>query len=599
MCMACSPLGQALSGAITASRRGVLRGGGAFALGAAAHAAGGILNCAVAQAPSDPSGAPDAIFSGGTVLTMDDRRPTAEAVAVRGGRIVAVGSRAEITGQRGANTRIVDLGGGTLLPGFVDSHGHVMGVGLQSLSANLLPAPDGEGNDIAAIQRLLRDWMGRNGPAIQRYGLILGFGYDDSQLQEQRHPNRDDLDAVSRDVPVLVIHQSSHLGALNSRALEIAGYSAETPDPSGGVIRRRAGGREPDGVMEETAFYGALARLFARLDAAAAREMVRAGCATYARYGYTTGQAGRENPATLAALQQAATQGLLPIDIVAYPDMVSAPDSIAGPYLSRTYQGRLRIGGAKLSLDGSPQGKTAWLTQPYFRPPAGQPASYVGYPSMPREEAKRQIDRAFANNWQLLTHCSGDAALDVLIEGVREATARHGAGDRRPVLIHGHVTREDQVDALKELGIIPSFFPMHTFYWGDWHRDSVLGPERAANISPCQWALRRGMIFTSHHDAPVANPDSMRVLSATVTRVTRSGQILGPDQRVPVEIALKALTLWAAQQNFEEESKGSIAVGKIADFVVLSDNPVAVAPERLAQIRVQETFKEGQSIHRA
>uniref|UniRef100_UPI001F3187E6 amidohydrolase n=1 Tax=Falsiroseomonas oryziterrae TaxID=2911368 RepID=UPI001F3187E6 len=581
------------------SRRGVLRGGGALALGGIGHAASGAFVCAAAQAPSDPSGAPDAILSGGTILTMDDRRPTAEAVAVRGGRILAVGSRAEIGALRGAGTRMLDLGGGTLLPGFVDSHGHVMGVGLQALAANLLPAPDGEGNDIAAIQRLLRDWVGRNAAVIQRYGLIIGFGYDDSQLREQRHPTRDDLDAVSRDVPILVVHQSSHLCALNSRALEMASMTAATEDPAGGVIRRRPGGREPDGVLEETAFYAALGPLLGRLDATAAQEMVRAGCGAYARFGYTTGQAGRESATSMAAFQAAAGQGLLPIDVVAYPDIVAAAASIGGPLLGRTYRGRLRIGGAKLSLDGSPQGKTAWLTRPYHRPPAGRPADYAGYPALPADEAKRLIDLAFANNWQLLTHCSGDAALDLLIEGLRAATARHGSGDRRPVLIHGHVTREDQVEAMRELDVIPSFFPMHTFYWGDWHRDSVLGPERAANISPCQWALRRGMIFTTHHDAPVANPDSMRVLAATVTRVTRSGQVLGPDQRVPVDIALKAMTLWAARQHFEEDTKGSIEPGKLADFVLLGENPLTVAPERLAAIRIIETFKEGQSIHRA
>jgi predicted amidohydrolase YtcJ len=599
MCFACSPAGQALGSGPWATRRGVLRGGGAFALGAASHTAGGFLNCAAAQAPSDPSGAPDAIFSGGTILTIDDRRPTAEAVAVRGGRIVAVGGRAEIRALAGARTRSVDLGGGTLLPGFVDPHGHVLGVGLQALSANLLPPPDGEGADIVALQRLLRDWISRNGPVIRRYGLIIGFGYDDSQLREGRHPTRDELDEVSRDVPILLVHQSAHLCALNSLALERAGITAASDDPPGGVIRRRAGGREPDGVLEETAFNAAMARLLSGLDATAALEMARAGCDFYARFGYTTAQAGRESAVNVAVLAEAARRGALPVDVVAYPDIVSSMDAIGGPLLGRTYQGRFRIGGAKLSLDGSPQGKTAWLKEPYFRPPAGRPADYAGYPTEPPEEAKRLIDLAFANGWQILTHANGDAAIDVMIEGVREAVARHGRADRRPVLIHGQVAREDQVEAMGGLGIVPSFFPMHTFYWGDWHRDSVLGPERAENISPCQWALRRGMMFTTHHDAPVANPDSMRVLSATVTRVTRSGRVLGPDQRVPVATALKAMTLWAAWQHFEEADKGSIETGKLADLVLLDENPLAVEPDQLARLRVQATFKEGESIYRA
>ncbi len=170
--------------------------------------------------------------------------------------------------------------------------------------------------------------------------------------------------------------------------------------------------------------------------------------------------------------------------------------------------------------------------------------------------------------------------------------------DNRPVLIHGQVLREDQVDALDELQIFPSLFPMHTFYWGDWHRESVLGPERAENISPTGWVLERDMMFGSHHDAPVANPDAMRVLSATVTRTTRSGRVLGPEHRVPVATALKALTIWPAWQHFEEDSKGTIEVGKLADFVILAENPLTVDPDRLADIQVVETIKEGVSIYK-
>jgi predicted amidohydrolase YtcJ len=154
------------------------------------------------------------------------------------------------------------------------------------------------------------------------------------------------------------------------------------------------------------------------------------------------------------------------------------------------------------------------------------------------------------------------------------------------------------MQSFKELGIIPSLFPMHTFYWGDWHRDSVLGPERAANISPTGWALQRGMIFTSHHDAPVAMPDAMRVISATVNRVTRSGQVLGPQHRVSPLVAIKAHTLWSAYQHFEEQTKGSIEVGKLADFVLLDQNPLAVDPLKIADIKVIETIKEDKTVYR-
>lgn len=596
MCLACSPFGSVLHAPPAASRRGVL---GRLAAGAAGIALGpGLFRCAAAQTPA-AAGQAEAIYAGGPIVTVNDAQPTAEAVAVRGGRILAVGTRQQVEATRGPGTRMVNLEGRALLPGFVDPHGHVVMVGIQAVGANMLAAPDGEANDIAAVIRILREWVGRNEAAVRRYNLIFGFGYDDSQLREGRHPTRDDLDQVSTEVPVLIIHTSSHLAAANSKALEVAGITAATPDPVGGVFRRRAGSREPDGVMEENALIAAAGPLLGRLDEAAWLSMIRAGSEFYASFGYTTCQEGRAMGPVLGRLAEAADRGLLPVDIVAYPDILGAADQLGGALHGRGYRNRLRIGGAKISLDGSPQGKTAWLTRPYHVPPAGAAPDYRGLQTAPTEATIEAISRCFERNWQILVHANGDAAIDLMIAAVREARRRHGGGDRRPVMIHGQTLREDQVDQVRELGIFPSLFPMHTYYWGDFHRESVLGPERAENISPTGWLMSRGMMFTSHHDAPVARPDSMRVLSATVSRRSRTGDIIGPRHRVPVATALKAMTLWAAHQHFEEATKGSIEVGKLADFVVLSANPLAADPERLAELRVVETIKEGTSIHRA
>jgi hypothetical protein len=561
---------------------------------------GSLFACAaVAQPAATAAGPADLIYSGGPILTINDAAPTAEAVAVRAGRILAVGTRAHVEATRGPGTRMVNLEGRTMLPGFVDPHGHVAMVGLQAVGANLLAAPDGEGNDIPALIRILRDWAARNEAAVRRYGLIFGFGYDDSQLKERRHPTRDELDQVSTEVPVLIIHTSSHLAAVNSKALEKVGITAATPDPVGGVFRRRDGSREPNGVMEENAMLAGAGPLLGSLDEAAWLAMIRAGSEFYASFGYTTCQEGRAMGPTLANLTKAADRGLLAVDVVAYPDILGAADQLGGVLHRRAYRNRLRIGGAKISLDGSPQGKTAWLTRPYHVIPPGLPPDYRGLQTAPTDATIEAFSRCYERGWQILAHAGGDAAIDLMIAAAREATRRHGPGDRRPVLIHGHTLREDQVDALRELGIFPALFPMHTFYWGDWHRDSVLGPERAENISPTGWLMSRGMMFTSHHDAPVARPDSMRVLSATVTRRSRTGAIIGPRHRVPVATALKAMTIWSAHQHFEEASKGSIEVGKLADFVVLSDNPMSVDPEALAALKVVETIKEGASIHRA
>lgn len=536
------------------------------------------------------------VFHGGPILTMEDAAPAVEALAIRNGIIVAAGSLEVATAAAKRGARRFDLQGRTLLPGFFDPHGHVSMVGLQARYANLLPAPDGAGDSISALQSITREWMGAHESLVRRSQLVIGFGYDDSQLREQRHPTRVELDAISSDVPILFLHQSGHVGAVNTAALAAAQVTAATADPEGGIFRREQGAREPNGVLEENALFAVMGTLFTRMDAAANQQMVREGAAFYASFGYTTCQDGRSSTDTCRLIQSVAEQRRLPIDVLAFADILTSSDALASSAYRRDYVGHFRIGGVKLTLDGSPQAKTAWLSQPYHVPPAGRSLAYAGYPAITQQQAMDSVDLAFARGWQIEVHANGDAAIDLLIAAVREATARHGAADRRPVLIHGQVTREDQMDGLQALGIVPSFFPMHTFYWGDWHRDSVLGPRRAENISPCGWALQRGMRFTSHHDAPVANPNAMRVLSATVTRRTRSGDILGPAQRVPVDVALKAMTLWAAWQHFEDDRKGSLSRGKLADLVVLSENPLTVDPGRLAEIAVTHTFKEGREV---
>jgi predicted amidohydrolase YtcJ len=493
---------------------------------------------------------------------------------------------------------MVDLAGKTMIPGLIDGHGHVFMTGIQALSANLLPPPDGEGANIPALQRLLKDWASKNQAATDAVGWIIGFGYDDSQLKEQRHPTREELDQVSTTLPVVIVHQSGHLGSMNSKALELAGYTAASKDPEGGVIRRKDGSQEPSGVLEEAAFFNSIFKVLGTLGPKENIAILKAGTELYASFGYTTAQEGRGTPSAIATMKAAAKQGDLKIDVVVYSDIIEAAGTIKAPLFSRNYSNHLRIGGAKLNLDGSPQGKTAWLTKPYYKVPAGQKADYNGYATMTDEQATAYVDKAFANGWQLLTHLSGDAAIDQYLKAVRAAEAKYGKADRRPVAIHAHTARVDQIDAFKELGIMPSFFPMHTFYWGDWHRDSVLGAERGQNISPTGWAMQRGMIFTSHHDAPVAKPDSMRVLDATVNRITRSDQVLGPQHRVTPLVGLKAQTLWSAYQYFEDKSKGSIEVGKLADFVLLDQNPLTIDPLKINGIKVQETIKEGKTVYR-
>jgi predicted amidohydrolase YtcJ len=414
-------------------------------------------------------------------------------------------------------------------------------------------------------------------------------------LAELRHPTCDDLDAVSTDYPICIIHQSGHLAAVNSKALALCGISAETPNPPGGVIQRKEGSQEPLGVLEETAAFPVIMKLLAGVGPEGAEIFARAGADLWARYGYTTADEGRAVPTVVKVLQAVADDGGFAIDVVTYVDMLSDRDFIRDN-VSQTYRNRLRVGGAKLTIDGSPQGFTAWRDRPYYNPVGNYPPGYVGYPAVTPEQVVEAVDWAYANNIQLLTHANGEAATDLLIAALRAAEQQHGAGDRRPVLIHGQFQREDQVAAYQKLGLHPSLFPMHTFYWGDWHREHTVGPVLADHISPVGWALARGMKFSSHHDAPVAFPDSMRVLDATVTRRSRSGDILGAEHRVDVITGLKAMTIWPAWQHFEEAEKGSLEVGKLADLVILSRDPTVGDVETIDEIKVLETVKEGRTI---
>ncbi|NLY28778.1 MAG: amidohydrolase [Alcaligenaceae bacterium] len=539
----------------------------------------------------------DQIWSGGPVVTINDAQPVAQAVAVKDGRILAVGSSEELQKHRGDQTQMMDLKGRAMLPGFVDAHGHAFMIGIQAMSANLLSPPDGKVTNIASLQKTLQAWAQQHADTQKSIGMIIGFGYDDAQLKEQRHPTREDLDAVSNEVPILIIHQSGHLGVMNSKALQAAGIQPGTANPEGGVIRREKDGKTPNGVLEEAAFFGALASQFKKMTATQAQALFVAGTGLLSRYGYTTGQEGRATSGIVPFMQAAAKAGDIPIDVVTYVDVLQDRDFIA-KNVSRDYTDGFRVGGAKLTIDGSPQGFTAYRDRPYYKPPAGYRADYRGYSAATPDQVFDAVDWAFANDIQILTHANGEAASDMLLAAIKTAREKHGVKDRRAVLIHGQFLRRDQIATIDALDVFPSLFPMHTFYWGDWHRDRTVGPVNADNISPTGWVRERGMMFSTHHDAPVAFPDSMRVLSATVTRRSRSGDILGPDQRVDVMTALKAMTIWPAYQHFEEDSKGSIEPGKLADFVILSADPTAVDPETLDTLKVMQTVKKGKVIYR-
>jgi predicted amidohydrolase YtcJ len=544
------------------------------------------------------------VFVNADVVTMDPHRPSAEAVAVRSGRVLAVGDVKSVLDAAGNSARLIDLGGNTLVPGFIDGHGHFTLVAGELDWVDLAPPPAGQTSSVEQLVAALRARLGR---LAAQHKYVLGVGYDDSMLAERRHPTKEDLDRVSTELPVWAVHASRHMAVGNGIALDQAGVAASTPDPEGGTIVRRAGSREPTGLLQEAAWAHVRLTLLPGIPDHLQSDVLRRTGAYYARLGITTAQDGATDVGGMKMLHRAADDGALPIDVVAYPlcHLVDRLGADAEPY-QRGYECGVRIGGVKLILDGSLQAKTAWLTQPYAVPPPGASASYRGAPCFSEEDIYRIVGDCFARGVQVLAHANGDAAIDQMIEAVARAQRQHGrqrqgpgsaASDRRPVMVHAQTAREDQLDRMQSLGIIPSFFATQCFYWGDWQVASVLGRERAYGLDPARSAHRRGMRFTLHNDAPVAPPDIMFLIWNAVTRRSRSGQVIGPDQRLTPAEALRAVTIDAAYQHFEDANKGSIEVGKLADMAVLSANPLRIPADAIRDVRILATLKEGMPIH--
>ena len=324
---------------------------------------------------------------------------------------------------------------------------------------------------------------------------------------------------------------------------------------------------EPDGVLEERA-GGLVGSGQFTISPADTDALARRAIDVYLSYGTTTIQDGSTGAETAAALRTAADREPFHADVAVFPRFQVLEDAERVVH-EPTYHGGLRIAGVKFSLDGSPQGRTAWVTEPYTEGPPGAPPDYRAYgtlePALYKAGARQLIDRGVP----IIVHANGDAAIDLMLDGVDEALAGQAtAPDHRSVIIHAQLMRADQLDRAAALRAVPSFFSAHAFFWGDWHRRSF-GEARGNNVSPARWAIDRGVHFTMHNDAPIVPPDIMRLVSIAVNRSTRSGHLLGPDQRLTIEEALHAVTLGAAYQYFEEDTKGSIATGKQADLVIL------------------------------
>lgn len=538
----------------------------------------------------------DTVFYNGTIVTMDGDQSVASSLAIKNGKIV--GLNVESDDYSSEDTRLIDLNNQTIVPGFIDAHGHLSMVAQTVNFANLAPSPIGNSDTIALLVNEMQQFW--DGKTLAEGQWMVGMSYDDSLLAEKRHPTRYDLDQISTEVPIVIVHVSFHLAVVNSKALELLGIDATTANPDGGKIVRVSGSNEPNGVLEETAMYLAMGGLSSAPQSAdAVKTTFKAAQEYYASFGITTIQEGAASHESVLLYEDLGASGDLFLDIVAYPtwDAYSMM-KLDGYAPSKTYTNNFRIGGAKIVLDGSPQGKTAFMTQPYLNPPVGEAASYVGYPTLTSEFLETKLRSYLDEGTQFIVHTNGDASVDMYLAALDAiSTESDDFSKIRPVSIHSQTTRDDQLEAMVKYQMIPSFFSAHTFFWGDWHRDEVFGEERAIRISPTRSASNLGINYTTHNDAPVVDPDIIRLIYNTVNRVTRSGQTLGEDQKATAYEALASVTKNAAYQYLEEDQKGTIEVGKLADLVVLSANPLTIEPEKMNTIEVLKTYKEGQLVY--
>ena len=528
------------------------------------------------------------IYTNGEILTMDKDNTVVQAFGIRDGKIIATGTAAQVDAVKGPDTKVIDLKGKSVVPGFYDAHSHFVYTGTNAkFETDLNSPPIGAVKSIDDMVKLLKQKQAELGGEA----WITGFGYDDTLLSELRHPTREDLDKVSTTQPVYVTHISGHMAVANSFALKKAGITATTPDPEGGMIGRDKDGNA-DGFLAETA-QGLVSGLKPALTAAQTQEGIKAAGQIYATKGVTTANDGASSPGGISAMEAAAQAGNLSMRVVAWPTGQQALEAAKKLDLK---SGKIKVGGIKDFYDGSIQGFTGYLSEPYHTPHDGD-SHYRGYPRSSKDALIAKVDAAHKAGYQLFIHTNGDQAISDVLEAYRKAQQATPRADARHTLIHAQMAREDQLDEMKALGVIPSFFELHTYYWGDRHRDIFLGPDRSARISPAQSAKQRGIPFTLHADTPVVPMDPMLMVWAAVNRVSTSGSVIGADQRISPTDALRALTINAAHQNFEEKERGSIEVGKWADLVVLSANPTKVEPLAIRDINVLETVAEGKSIY--
>jgi predicted amidohydrolase YtcJ len=545
------------------SRRGFLSGVGAFALGATERTE------------------PELILYNGNILTVDDGQPRAQAVAIARGRFLAVGSNEDVRHLAKAGVRQIDLGAKSVTPGFIDAHTHPSYAGIRHLRW-----VDCDLRSIADIQRAIRERAAKT-PAGQ---WIIGFKYDDTKTKEGRKLTRDDLDAATTEHPVFIEHRGGHTAYVSSLAFRRTEIPENVADPPGGKFDRDpAGGRLTGGLRENAVepFRKILPVNFSREEM---REGVKLISRMMVRAGVTSVGDAAAIPEDLLAYQDAREAGELSFRVYCFLQYQFLDRMAAAGVRTGLGDEWIRVGAIKLVCDGSISERTARLSQPYI----GRPNDF-GILVRSEEELYQDARKAHAAGWQIGTHANGDAAIDVMLRIYERLQREMPRRDPRYRLEHCTMVNPVLIHRMRALGVVPTPFSTYVYYHGEKMRE--YGAERLDWMFAVRSFLDAGIRVTHASDYPPGPFEPMMALRSEVTRTDSNGNVWGPKQRVTVEEALRVGTVNGAYASFEEDQKGSIAAGKLADLVVLGRDPMRVDPMELIDISIERTMVGGRWVY--
>ncbi|UJL45870.1 amidohydrolase [Virgibacillus sp. NKC19-16] len=538
------------------------------------------------------------LFTNANVLTLDRQNRRAGSVAVANGSIIGIWAEPEppkdsirITEK----TNVVDVKGATLLPGFIDTHNHIMMYALMQDQVNCSTPPNETIQDITeAIAAKVKE--------TPSHEWIQGYGYDDTLLYEKRHPTREDLDKVSPNNPVIIKHISGHLAVANSLALEYGGLEDMAPDPqSGGHFGRDESGHL-NGVLYEPGAITPVSSQVPKEDLDQRLDALEKASEEYLAQGITTNSDAKVNDLEeLEAHLEAAKRGLNPMrtKLMIMHHLLADNAPFAGythaqldKEIRERSNGLAELDSAKMFQDGSIQGLTGALRQPYHQNP-----DIYGDLIHDQETFQEEVLDLHKRGFRVTTHGNGDHAIGSILDAYEHAIEKHPRPDHRHRIEHVQTGTPDDLAKMAAIDVAGSFFINHVYYWGDRHERIFLGPERARRISPLADAVKNNLLFTLHSDCPVTPISPLFSVWAAVNRKTREGKLLGPEQRIDVVTALKAMTIYGAALNFDEKTSGSLEIGKQADFAILEEDPTTVDPDTIKDIAIKATFIDGKPVY--